>query len=52
MPALRSSAPGSICASVRIWNPLHTPSTCPPRSANARTAAMIGACAAIAPDRR
>ncbi len=50
--AFRSMAPGSSPASSRIWNPLHTPSTGPPWSANAVTAGMIGENLAIAPVRR
>jgi hypothetical protein len=50
--ALRISTPGKSPASHRIWKPLQTPSTIPPRPAWARTASMIGARAAIAPQRR
>ena len=49
---LRSIAPGSRPASSRTWKPLQMPSTGPPRSANASTAAMIGEKRAIAPVRR
>ena len=49
---LRISTPGSNPDSHRIWKPLQTPSTRPPLPAKARTASMIGARAAIAPQRR
>jgi len=52
MRSLRTMAPGSSPASSRTWKPLQMPSTGPPRSANALTAAMIGEKRAIAPVRR
>jgi hypothetical protein len=51
-PALRISAPGSRCASHRIWKPLQMPSTAPPSAAWRWTAAMTGLKRAIAPERR
>ncbi len=50
--SLRRSAPGSRPASQRTWNPLQIPSTSPPPSANAHTAAVAGEKRAIAPQRR
>ena len=52
MRSLRTIAPGSRPASSSTWNPLQMPSTGPPRSANALTAAMIGEKRAMAPVRR
>ena len=51
-PLLRTSAPGSRCASHRIWNPLQIPSTGRPARAAGTRSAMIGANRAIAPHRR
>ncbi len=51
-PALRVSAPGSRCASHRIWKPLQMPSTGRPARAAGTSSAMTGANLAIAPQRR
>src|SRR5678816_362521 len=51
-PALRISAPGSRCASHRIWNPLQTPTTAPPDLACSDTACITGLNRAMAPERR
>ena len=51
-PAFRISAPGSRCASQRIWNPLQMPTTDPPAAACACTACMMGLKRAMAPERR
>ena len=51
-PALPCSAPGSRCASHRIWNPLQMPSTGSPSCAAATTESITGAKRAIAPARR
>ena len=50
--ALRIRTPGSSPDSQRIWKPLQIPSTSPPRAACARTASMIAARLAMAPQRR
>ena len=50
--SVRIKTPGKRPASHRIWKPLQTPSTSPPRAACSPTARMIGALAAIAPQRR
>ena len=52
MSRLRTIAPGSRPASSNTWKPLQMPSTGPPRSANVRTAAMMGEKRAMAPVRR
>ena len=49
---LRIRAPGSIPASHSTWKPLQMPTTVTPSSAAFLTACMIGAWAAIAPQRR
>ena len=50
--SLRVSAPGSRCASHRIWKPLQMPSTgMPPRAASAIDS-ITGANRAMAPQRR
>jgi hypothetical protein len=46
------SAPGRRPASVRTWKPLQMPTTGPPPSAKAVTAAMTGEKRAMAPGRR
>ena len=51
-PALRVSAPGSRCASHRIWKPLQIPSTGKPAFAAGTRAVMTGANRAMAPQRR
>ncbi|MNT49155.1 hypothetical protein D3C72_1859880 [compost metagenome] len=51
-PAFFSRAPGSMPASHRTWKPLQMPRTATPSSAAFLTACMIGAWAAIAPQRR
>ena len=50
--SLRISAPGSNPASQRIWNPLHEPSTSPPRDRNSGSASTTGERPATAPARR
>ena len=50
-PTLRSSAPGSRCASVSIWKPLQMPMTGPPFSAKRLTSAITGLKRATAPQR-
>ena len=50
--SLRISAPGSRCASQRIWKPLQMPSTGIPPSASRITSSITGANRAIAPQRR
>ena len=49
---LRSRAPGSRPASVRIWKPLQMPMTRPPLEANSFTAFITGENRAMAPQRR
>ena len=51
-PALRVSAPGSRCASHRIWKPLQMPSTGRPDRAAGTSSAITGANRAMAPQRR
>ncbi len=51
-PALRVSAPGSRCASQRIWKPLQMPSTGRPARAAGISSVITGANRAIAPQRR
>ena len=51
-PALRVSAPGSRCASHKIWNPLQMPSTGRPTRAAGTSSLITGANLAMAPQRR
>ena len=51
-PALRVSAPGSRCASHRIWKPLQMPSTGSPSRAAGISSDITGANRAMAPQRR
>ena len=51
-PLLRVSAPGSSCASHRIWKPLQMPSTGSPALAAGISSAITGANRAMAPQRR
>ena len=46
------SAPGSRCASHRIWKPLQMPSTGSPAFAAGMSSAITGENRAIAPQRR
>ena len=51
-PALRVSAPGSRCASQRIWKPLQMPRTGSPARAAGMSSPITGANRAMAPQRR
>ena len=51
-PAFLVSAPGSRCASQRIWKPLQMPSTGSPARAAGISSAITGENLAIAPQRR
>jgi hypothetical protein len=51
-PAFLVSAPGSRCASQRIWKPLQMPSTGRPDRAAGTSSAITGENRAIAPQRR
>jgi hypothetical protein len=51
-PTLRVSAPGSRCASHRIWKPLQMPSTGSPARAAGTSSLITGENLAIAPHRR